>query len=47
MKFRVGWTWPWGPPFIVRTLDFDLLPFFILTRPAMHFIDHFGDCSHP
>jgi AAT family amino acid transporter len=18
MKFRAGWTWPWGPPFVVR-----------------------------
>lgn len=27
MKFRAGWTWPWGPPFVVRHLIINFSPF--------------------
>lgn len=26
MKFRARWTWPWGPPFVVRIINL-FLPF--------------------
>jgi len=27
MKFKAGWTWPWGPPFVVRIAEVYLLQF--------------------
>ncbi len=38
MKFRAGWTWPWGPPFIVSFHFISLrLFFFSFSRPSVCF----------
>lgn len=30
MKYRAGWTWPWGPPFVIVTVSA-----FILCKPFL------------
>ena len=49
MKFRARWTWPWGPPFVVRINLFSplfQLPLFFPTTPfADRVVDGLAPCQ--